>query len=292
MELLRSLQFIPGNRRDMLEKGRAFAADALIADLEDSVPPAEKTAARDLVKSTVPGLWTQGQKVIVRVNSLDTGLTWEELQAVVGPYLWGISLGKVTSPWHVQECGRMLEALERRAGMEAGKVKIIPWVESARAVLNALAIAEASPRVAALAFGAEDFTNDMGIVRTDEGQEVQQARGFVAMAARAAGIPALDSPYVKFRDPEGLRRESETAAKMGFKGKFSIHPAQIDVINQVFSPKQEDIDYARRVVKAWEESEAQGRGSLSLDGKMVDVPVVKRARNLLTLVEQMEKLKR
>ena len=251
------------------------------------MPPAEKVAARELVHEMAPNLSGGGQKVMVRVNSLGTGLTADELTAVVGPHLYGISLGKVESPWHVEECDRLLKAIEGPLGMKVGHVKIIPWIESATAVLGAVDIATASSRVVALAFGAEDYTNDMGIQRTDEGDEVQFPKGLVAIAARAAGIVALDTPYVRFRDAEGLRREAEAAAKLGYVGKFSIHPAQLETINAVFSPREEDVEYARRVVEAWEQAQAQGRGALALDGKMVDVPVVKRAQSLLSLVEEM-----
>ena len=147
MELLRSLQFVPGNRRNMLEKARGFQADVLVADLEDSVPPEEKSAARDLVAELVPTLSQRGQKVMVRVNSLDTGRTAEELQAVVSPQLYGVSLGKVDSPWHIRECHRLLSVEEARRGMPEGTVKIIPWIESAAGVLSASAIVcRVSPR--------------------------------------------------------------------------------------------------------------------------------------------------
>ena len=291
MELLRSLQFVPGNRPDMLEKARTFNADVLIADLEDSVPPAEKIAARQLVHQMAPDLSGCGQKVMVRVNSLDTGLTASELEAVVGPHLYSVSLGKVQSPWHVEECDRLLSALEASLGMKVGQVRIIPWIESAMAVLRAMEIAGASPRVVALAFGAEDYTNDMGIRRTDEGGELQVPRALVAMAAKAMGIAALDTPYVRFRDAEGLRREATASVELGYVGKFSIHPAQLDIINEVFSPKEEDVEDARRVVQAWEKAQAEGRGAVEMEGKMVDVPVVKRALRLLSLVREMPKRK-
>ena len=290
MELLRSLQFVPGNRRDMLEKSRGFRADAIVADLEDSVPPAEKSAARELVAELVPTLSQMGQKVMVRVNSLDTGRTAEELRAVVSSQLYGVSLGKVDSPWHVSECARLLSVEEARRGMGEGAVKIIPWIESAAGVLSASAIASASSRVVAMAFGAEDFTNDMGLQRTEGGEEVAFPRAMIPIAARAAGIVALDTPYVRFRDAEGLRREAESAASLGYKGKFSIHPAQLETINEVFTPREEDLEYARRVVAAWEESTAQGRGALALDGEMVDVPVVKRACNLLALATEIARM--
>ena len=155
-------------------------------------------------------------------------------------------------------------------------------------MVNVNATASASPRTIAIAFGAEDFTNDMGIQRTDDGEEVYHARATVAIAARAAGVASLDGPYVAFRNPEGLRKDAGVARQMGYTGKFAIHPAQIDTINELFSPLPEDVAYARRVMEAWQEAEANGRGSLDLDGKMVDVPVVKRAQNLLALVDEIE----
>ncbi len=290
MELLRSLQFVPGNRRDMLQKAKGFRADVLVADLEDSVPPDEKSAARKLVAELVPTLSESGQKVMVRVNSLDTGRTADELRAVVSPQLYGVSLGKVDSTWHIKECDRLLSVEEERRGIARGSVKIIPWIESAAGVLSASSIAAASGRVVAMAFGAEDFTNDMGLKRTESGEEVAFPRAMIPIAARAAGIVALDTPYVRFRDAEGLRKESESAASLGYKGKFAIHPAQLETINTVFTPREEDLEYARRVVAAWEESTAQGRGALALDGEMVDVPVVKRAYNLLAQAKEIARM--
>jgi citrate lyase subunit beta/citryl-CoA lyase len=176
--------------------------------------------------------------------------------------------------------------------MEPGTIKVIPWIESARAIMNVQQMAVASPCIIAIAFGAEDFTNDMGIQRTDSGEEVYVPRATVPIAARAAGIASLDSPYVTFRNSEGLKQDAQLARQLGYNGKFAIHPSQIDTINETFSPNPEDIEYTRRVVQAWKEAEAAGRGSLDLDGKMVDVPVVKRARNLLALVESINQQRR
>jgi citrate lyase subunit beta / citryl-CoA lyase len=285
LELLRSLIFVPGNRINMLERARAFNADIIMVDLEDSVPPAEKVNARELAQEWVPQLRQEGRRVMVRVNSLDTGLTRDELKAVVGPHLHGVSMGKSESVWDVQEVGRIIAPLEASAGMELGQIKIIPWIENARAIMNVYQMAAASPRIVAIAFGAEDYTNDMGVQRTDSGEEVHFPRAMVAIAARAAGVASLDSPYVAFRNPEGLRQDAQVARQLGYNGKFAIHPSQIDIINEIFSPRPEDVEYARQVVAAWKEAEAAGRGSLDLNGRMVDMPVVKRAQNLLALVE-------
>ena len=289
MELMRSLIFVPGNRANMLERARSFDADIIMVDLEDSVPPGEKVNARDMAQEWVPILRSEGKRVMVRVNSLDTGLTRAELEAVVSPDLHGISLGKVESVRDIRTVSALLSPLEEAAGIDAGSLRIIPWIETAKALWDARAIAESSPRLAAIAFGAEDFTNDMGIERTDTGEEVAVPRSLVPIAARAAEVGGLDSPFVRFRDPDALREDALRARGMGYIGKFAIHPAQLDIINETFSPSDDEIDYARRVVEAWDAAEAAGRGSLALDGRMVDVPVVKRAQNLLALAESIDR---
>ena len=288
MELLRSVIFVPGNRPNMLERALEFDADVVMVDLEDSVPPAEKVNATEVAREWVPKLRRRGRRVMVRVNSLDTGLTHDELAAVIGPDLSGISIGKAESVWHLRDADRIITALESAAGLEAGHIKLIPWIENARAVMSASDMAGASSRIIAVAFGAEDYTDDMGVQRTDTGAEVQFSRSLVAVAARAAAVASLDSPFVRFRDAEGLRQDAQVARQMGYTGKFAIHPDQIEVINQTFSPSAEEVEYAQRVVAAWDQAEAEGRGSLALEGRMIDVPVVRRAQNLLALAEAIQ----
>ena len=288
MTLLRSVIFVPGNRPNMLERALSFDADIVMVDLEDSVPPAEKANARESAREWVPKLHRSGRRVMVRVNSLDTGLTGEEAAAVVGPDLYGLSIGKTESVWDIRETDRIIAAAESSAGLEPGQMKLIPWIENAKAVMAGQEIAEASRRVVAIAFGAEDYTNDMGIRRTDTGQEVCFPRATVPVAARAAGVASLDSPFVLFRDPDGLRKDCQAARQLGYTGKFAIHPAQLEIINETFGPSPEEVDYALRVVEAWNQAEAEGRGSVALDGRMIDVPVLKRARNLLSLAEAIQ----
>jgi len=288
MELYRSFIFVPGNRENMLERAKSFKADVIMVDLEDSVPTGEKVTARDMAKTWVPTLRREGQRVMVRVNSLDTGLTRSELETLVSPDLYGISLGKVESEWNIKDVDRMLGALEPLKGVEPGSTKISAWIETASALVDARDIAVASPRVITLSFGAEDFTNDMGIERSDAGEEVQVPRSLVPVAARAANVASLDSPFVAFQDPDALRADAQRARQMGYTGKHAIHPAQLDIINEVFSPAPEEVAYARRIMEAWDKAEAEGRGSLAMDGKMVDVPVVKRAQNLLAFADAIE----
>ena len=288
MAVIRSLLFVPGNRTRMLEKALGLRPDAYVPDMEDSVPRSEKANARSITSSMLPSLSSPGPLVIPRVNSLGTGLLEDDLAAVVGPHIYGVSVGKIASPKDVAAVSEVLERLEALAGLKAGAVKLVPWIETALGVVNAYSISAASQRIVGVAFGAEDFTADMRIERTPDQSEVEYARRVVCVAARAAGVPALDTPYFTLRDPDGLRSDAADARAFGFKGKFAIHPEQIQVINETFSPSGAEIEYALRVVAAFEEAERRGTAATSLDGKVVDVPVVERARGVLALAEETE----
>ena len=157
----------------------------------------------------------------------------------------------------------------------------MPWIESAEAIVKVYDICRSSERIVAVSLGAEDFTNDMEIRRTDSDSELAYARGAIAVAARAAGVLALDTPFFAFRDPVALKANTEMSRSIGFKGRFAIHPAQLEIINSVYSPSEEEISQAQREIEAFEEAASMGRGSTSLDGKVIDVPVVKRAQALI-----------
>ena len=232
MDPLRSLIFVPGNRPNMLERAKDFKTDIVMVDLEDSVPPDEKSTARELASEWVDILSNHNQKVMVRVNSLDTGLTKDEITNIINPRLYGISLGKVTSIWDIKSLDNMLVESEGRLQIPIGTIKIIPWIETAQSIMRLDDIAKASNRIIAIAFGAEDYTNDMGIQRTDMGTEVEFPRSVVAIAARAANIAALDSPFVSFKDPVSLKADCMKARQLGYTGKFAIHPDQLAIINQ------------------------------------------------------------
>lgn len=277
----RSLLFVPGNKPNMINKALSFQPDVFIPDMEDSVPDSEKANAREVVADHLKAFSGTGRVVIPRLNSMQSGHFEDDLRAVVGPDIVGISVGKIDRPDDVIKVSQLMLTVEREHGLEAGQLRIIPWLESASAIVHAFEILCADPRVVAAAFGAEDFTHDMGIRRAGDESEVGFARQSMCIAARAAGVPALDTPYFSFRDEEGLRVNIAASKQCGFKGKFAIHPMQVDVINGAFAPSVEEIDYARRVVAAFEEAERNGRGSTSLDGLVIDVPVVKRAWALL-----------
>jgi citrate lyase subunit beta/citryl-CoA lyase len=286
VRLLRSVLFTPGNNMRMIHKIPTLTADAVILDLEDSVPMAEKDTARVFIRDSLDFLNTNAvSDIYVRVNGLPTGLTAEDCEFVVQRGLTGIMIPKVESRSEVLEVEKIVEELERRRGLEPGSVVFIPTIESAKGVVNAYEIASASKRVIALGFGAVDFTRDMGVSLSKEGTELFFARSYVAIAARAAGVLAIDTVFTDIIDREGLIRDATTAKQLGFKGKFLIHPSQIEPVNRIFSPSEKEIEYAKRVVQAFKEAEAKGLGAASLEGRMIDIAVYKQAEDLLRLAE-------
>ena len=286
--------FIPGNRPEMLAKASRYDASAFVPDFEDSVPTAAKDDAVDATAHATPELVATGKPIIPRVNGLATGRTPDELESVVGTGIVGISIGKVSSAEDVRQVSAMIDTIEKTKGVKRGATLILPWIETAAAVVNAYDICSANPRVGWVAFGAEDYAADMGIMRevdADSPQHVRSdeygessllyARSAVAVAARAAGVEALDTPYVKFRDSDGLMAEAGLARRLGYTGKFAIHPAQIGTIRSVWMPSDAEIARAQHVIDAASSASAEGRGAISLDGEMIDAPVVARARNIL-----------
>ena len=281
--LLRSLLFVPGNQLNMLEKALGLSPDAFIPDMEDSVPYSEKAVARKMVTDFLPQLSETGIPIIPRVNGLETGFMEDDIRAVVGPYIRGISIGKVGTSQDIGRISQVIGEMESDSGLDHGSIKILPWIETAMGIVNVYSILNSS-RVMGAGFGAEDFTNDMGIERKQDDIEIMYPRTQVAIAARAAGVPALDTPFFKYRDTDGLSRDSLLSKRLGFKGKFAIHPSQIEPINISFSPSREQLEEARRIIDVYEKAERSGRASTSLDGMVIDVPVVRRARALLDSV--------
>ena len=288
MLYLRSLLFVPGNQPNMLIKASSFFPDAFVPDMEDSVAWDDKSQARETVSVNLEMLANTGTKVIPRINSLDTGLCETDLEAIVGPHIFGVSVGKINTPVDVSVISEAIAGLETQCGIAKGSIKLVLWIETAVGILNAHQILSSDDRIIAAAFGAEDFTNDMGIERNEDDREILFPRSQVAIAARAAGVLALDTPFFGFRDPDTLKLNSEQSRSIGFKGKFAIHPLQVDIINQCFSPSKEEIAHAMEVIQVFEEAAANGRGSTSLNGQVVDVPVVKRAESLLDQARQMD----
>jgi citrate lyase subunit beta / citryl-CoA lyase len=279
--LLRSLLFVPGNRDNMLQRALTCSADALVPDMEDSVTDGEKVAARATIQRFLPQLLAAAPLIIPRVNALHSEWFAEDVATVTVPGVFGISVGKIDSADDIRAIDEHIARCERSAGIQVGTVRLIPWIESARAIVNAHQICCASPRVIAAAFGGEDFAHDMGVERLDDPAQFAYARAALCVAARAADILALDTPYFQFRNEAGLRDNTRAARSSGFKGRFAIHPAQIAVINETFLPSAHEIAWAERVIAAADVAERAGRGATSIDGHVIDVPVVKRARAVL-----------
>jgi citrate lyase subunit beta/citryl-CoA lyase len=278
---MRSLLFVPAIRPRFVEKAPSSGADVICLDLEDSVPVAEKAGARHQAAAALESIPDGPYQVFLRVNGLETGLTEEELYAVVGPRLDGISLPKAETADHVRTVDAYLTLLEKARGIAPGSIGIIPWIETARGLQNAAAICEASPRLVGASPGGEDFTADMGIERTDEGRELDYPRQVVAVACRAAGITAIDTPLPDFSNPDKLVADARRARAVGYRAKWCIHPAQVETVNREFRPTEREIEWAQRVKAAFDEAEARGHGAVALDGAMIDIPVLKRALKVL-----------
>ena len=280
-KLRRSLLYVPGNMPSMLQNIPLFQCDAVLIDLEDAVPYSEKDAARILVRRFLEGYKERNKEILVRINGLDTKWALDDLKAVLPAVPDGIRLPKADSPEIVERLDTLLTEYEEELGLPLGHFKILPSIETAEGVINAVATARSSPRLIGLAFGAEDYTATMEINRTKEGEELFNARMNVLWGAKSAGIQAIDSIFADVNDMEALRRETELVKRLGFTGKCMVNPRQIDVIHEVFAPKQEEVDYALEVMDAIKRAREMGTGVISLKGKMIDRPIVVRAARVI-----------
>jgi citrate lyase subunit beta / citryl-CoA lyase len=285
--LRRSLLYVPGNMPSMLQNIPVFGSDAVIIDLEDAVPHTEKDAARRLVRRFLDGYRERDKEILVRINPLDSGFAHDDLRAVLPALPDGVRLPKADTPEIVERLDTLLTEFEEELGIEIGHFRILPSIENAEGVINAIDIARSSPRLLGLAFGAEDYTASMEIERSKTGEGLLGARERVLWGAKAAGIAAIDSIFADVKDMDGFRAEVELVKALGYTGKSLVNPRQIDVLHEVFAPKPDEIAYARDVLDAIQRAREMGTGVISLRGKMVDAPVVKRAyRTLRTAFTQ------
>ncbi len=283
----RSMLFLPGNTPRMLINGAFLGADAIIFDLEDAVAPAEKDAARILVRNTMRYMDLGGCEVIVRINSIDTAFWKADLDQILPEKPGLILLPKTGSAADVREADACITELEDRLGLARNTVRLMPLIETALGVENAYAIASASDRVAALFLGAEDLTADLRCQRTKAGREIEYARTRLVTAARAAGVDVYDTPFTDVNDDEGIEVDAALAKALGFTGKASISPRHVEAINRVFSPTQKEIDYAYEVMEAIRVAKEQGKGAIALYGKMIDAPIVARAEQTIAAAKEM-----
>ncbi len=280
--ILRSILFVPAIVERFVTRAPETGADVVCLDVEDSVPPAEKAKAREMAAAAIDGMPHGDHAVFVRVNGLHTGLLEDDLLAVVRPGLDGIVLSKAHSAEMIRRTDHYLTLLERQRGMETGAVSITPLVESAEGILNSRKIATVSPRLVALSLGAEDLAVDVGLQRSEAAREIEWPRAQLATAAAAAGLVAIDTPEPDYTDMEHLERDARFARSLGFRGKYCIHPGQVEVVNRVFSPSQQEVAEAREIVRVLEkEGIAKGRAAIPVNGKMIDTPIYWQARRLL-----------
>jgi citrate lyase subunit beta/citryl-CoA lyase len=283
MTVMRSVFYIPGNNLKFIEKAPVTPADIITLDLEDSVPPDEKVKAREMVRENLKLAGSGGSTVYVRVNNWETLMTNDDLEAIVYEGLSGVCLAKCGGADHVQRLDWKLEELERRRGLKVGSVAIQLLIETAKGVMNAYPSACASKRVNSLIFGAVDYTKDMRVKLTSEGQEQYWARASVPVAARAAGCIGIDCPFVDVKNMDAFKESTRFGRQLGFEGKMLIHPDQIMPSHEIYTPSAEDVEWAEGVVKVFEEEGlAKGKAAVTYKGKMVDTPVYDNARTILT----------
>jgi len=285
-----SRMYIPGNQPDLLPNAGLFGADALVLDLEDSVPPLRKAEARILIRRALETHrdFFRGAEIIVRINPLSGSFGKDDIEELAGCLPDAILLPKCEHPEEITVLATILKRLEGSSTGPQHKNKltlIMPLIETAKGVLAASAIAQASPRVAALCFGAEDFTRDIRAQRTAAGSETLFARQAIVIAARAAGVQVHDSVYSNVDDTEGLAAYCTASRAMGFDGVGLLHPRQISVAHAAFAPDAAEIEEAKRTVSVLEEAEAQGLGVAALDGRMIDAPVAERARRIVAMAK-------
>lgn len=285
MRLRRTLLYVPGNSPNMVQDCMIYGADTVLLDLEDSVSVNEKDAARYLVKYALQNLDFSYSEVAVRINGMDTPFWHDDLRMIVPAGVDIVRLPKAETSSGIKRLDDAIAEIEKCNGMEYGTVRIMVSIESAKGLINAYDIATASQRMVAIAIGGEDFTADLQVRKTREGKELFVARGELIIAARAAGVDAIDSVFSDVNDEEGFRTETEMAKALGFDGKSVINPRQIPIVHEVFTPSEKEIEEAIRVKKAIKDAEEKHSGVISLDGKMVDKPIVKRAERTLKLAE-------
>ncbi|MDL2264298.1 CoA ester lyase [Synergistaceae bacterium OttesenSCG-928-I11] len=273
----RTMLYLPGNNPNMLTRGYLFGSDGLILDLEDAVAVSEKDTARILVRDILRRGEFGSCEVTVRINGVDTDLWRDDLAAIIPCKIDGIRAPKIESPQTVRDLDEELSRIEAASGIEVGHTKIFCLLETAFGVWNAYDIAKSSPRVAAIIPGGEDLAADLRTNRSAEGTELEWVRRMLIIAARAAGVDALDTVFPRVADDDGLRREVEFIKSLGYDGKSVIHPNQIPIIHDVYTPTEKEVETAKKIIQAAKDAAERGLGAVSVDGRMVDVPVVKRA---------------
>ncbi|HLO14196.1 MAG TPA: CoA ester lyase [Anaerolineales bacterium] len=281
MHSRRALLYMPGDDRRKIEKATTLGVDCICMDMEDGVAITRKSEARAVIAQAVKDLDFGTSERCIRINSFGSGFEKFDLAAAVATNPDAIVVPKIETAEQVRSISEYIEMYELSSKLDIRSIRMLVGVETAKGILNLKEIAEADKRLDALIFGAEDFAASVAATRTKEATEVLYARSAVVMACAANELQAIDMVYIDFHDIEGLRAEAEQGARLGFSGKQIIHPNQVAAVQEAFTPSDEAIEYAQRVVKAFAASQKEGRGAFALDGKMIDMPLLKNAQKVL-----------
>ncbi len=280
MHARRALLYMPGDNWKMIVKSITLGVDSICMDMEDGVAVNKKAEARATIAKALQELDFGASEKLARINSVGSGWEKDDIEAVLPHKPDGIVIPKVESPDHVEWASRIIENAELQHGWQVNSIRILIGVETAKGILNLKEIAS-HPRLDAIIFGGEDFAASIGATRTKEAIELLYAREAVLVACAANDLQAIDIVMIDYKDLESLRAEAEQGARLGFSGKQVIHPNQIPVVQQAFTPSDEAVAYAKRIVETFEASQKEGKGAYALDGKMIDMPLLKNAQKVL-----------
>lgn len=289
--ILRSLIFVPSNSKRFIEKAKALNADIICFDLEDSVPFNEKTTARQAIVDVLAKKAEYRSNIYIRINSLESGLAFSDLNSIIQEGVDGIVVPKVNDKKEVNQIEHLTSSLEKERGIEKDSIKLMPSIESAKGVVNAHSIAKSVERINALVFGVFDFLYDMHLDYVEDDEVgYQYARAKIPVDARAAGVAALDGIWQKVHDIEGLRNDASIARRLGYSGKTIIHPSHIDPVHKIFMPSKNEIEWAKKVLQALREPMeiGDGKGAIKLEGKMIDAAHYKQAKAILNTIDELE----
>ncbi|GLC32644.1 citrate (pro-3S)-lyase subunit beta [Clostridium omnivorum] len=281
--LRRTMMFVPGNNPSMLKDAGIYGADSLMFDLEDAVAVSEKDSARFLVFNAIKTIDYGNTEVVVRINGLDSPFGRTDIEAVVRAGVHVIRLPKTETKADILDVEQVIEEVERKIGIEVGSTKMMAAIEGATGVVNAYSIATSSKRLIGIALGAEDYVTSLKTKRYPDGMELLGARSHIVIAARAAGIYALDTVYSDVENEEGFRKEVQLVKQLGFDGKSVINPKQIKPVHEIFAPTEQEIIKSMNICKAARDAQKHGIGVISLNGKMIDKPIIERAERVLQL---------
>lgn len=287
-KLRRSMMFVPGNNPGKLQSAGIYGADAVIFDLEDAVSINEKDSARHLVRNALKEM-NYTCEVVVRINHIRSPFGHADLDCILEAKPDIIRLPKTEDAGDIQEIADLIAKAEERYGFPEESIKIMAAIESAEGLLNVREIAKAHPRMTAIALGGEDFIADLNTTRSKEGIELLFARSQLLLAARSAKIDAIDSVFAQIEDMDTFTQEVKLIKQLGFDGKSVAHPRQIKIIHEVFSPTEQEVDYARKVLEAYQEALDRKSGVIALNGNMIDGPIVTRAERVLTYAEALNR---